>query len=133
MQDDAKTYTSPQLLSPDNHSLILVDQQYLVLITMRSHEVTQVVEAMALLAKGAKLFGVRTLLTTAHSETQKLVQQVQDVFADHVPIERTGLNAFEDERSRSTRIASRFPSPKELPIHVCLATNHQPPLRTFVA
>src|ERR1700679_3136865 len=65
--------------------------------------------------KGAKLFGVRTLLTTAHSETQKLVQQVQDVFADHVPIERTGLNAFEDERSRSTRIASRFPSPKELP------------------
>src|ERR1700729_2344290 len=114
MQDDAKTYTSPQLLSPDNHSLILVDQQYLVLITMRSHEVTQVVEAMTLLAKGAKLFGVRTLLTTAHSETQKLVQQVQDVFADHVPIERTGLNAFEDERSRSTRIASRFPSPKEL-------------------
>jgi len=31
MSDDAKTYTSPQLLSPDNHSLILVDQQYLVL------------------------------------------------------------------------------------------------------
>jgi len=74
MQDDAKTYSSPQLLSPDNHSLMLVDQQYLVLITMRSHEVTQVVEAMTLLAKGAKLFGVRTLLTTAHSETQKLVQ-----------------------------------------------------------
>jgi hypothetical protein len=98
MQDDAKTYTSPQLLSPDNHSLILVDQQYLVLITMHSHEVTQVVEAMTLLAKGAKLFGVRTLLTTAHSETQKLVQQVQDVFPDHLPIERTGLDAFEDER-----------------------------------
>jgi nicotinamidase-related amidase len=98
MPDDAKTYTSPQLLSPDNHSLILVDQQYLVLITMRSHEVTQVVETMTLLAKGAKLFGVRTLLTTAHSETQKLVQQVQDVFPDHEPIERTGLDAFEDER-----------------------------------
>jgi len=98
MPHDATTYTSPQLLSPDNHSLILVDQQYLVLITMRSHEGTQVVEKMALLAKGAKLFGVRTLLTTAHSETQKLVQQVQDAFPDHVPIERTGLDAFEDER-----------------------------------
>jgi hypothetical protein len=73
MPEDAKTYTTP-LLSPDNHSLILFDQQYLVLITMRSHEVTQVVEAMTLLAKSAKLFGVRTLLTTAHSETQKLIQ-----------------------------------------------------------
>jgi hypothetical protein len=41
MPDDAKTYTSTQLLSPDNHSLILVDQQYLVLITMRSHEVAR--------------------------------------------------------------------------------------------
>ena len=98
MADDAKTIISPQLLSPDNHSLMLVDQQYLVLITMRSHEVTQVVEAMTLVAKGAKLFGVRTLITTAHSETQKLVEQVQQVFPDHEPIERTGLNAFEDER-----------------------------------
>jgi hypothetical protein len=61
----------------------LVDQQYQVLITMRSHEATQVVERMTLLAKGAKLFGVRTLPTTAHSETQKLVKQVQDVFPDH--------------------------------------------------
>jgi nicotinamidase-related amidase len=98
MSADAKTYTSPQLLSPDNHSLMLVDQQMLVLITMRSHEVSQVIDAMTLVAKGAKLFGVRTLITTAHSETQKLVQQVQDVFPDHKPIERTGLNAFAEER-----------------------------------
>jgi hypothetical protein len=98
MVKDAKTFTSPSLLSPDNHSLMLVDQQYLVLITMRSHEVTQVIEAMTLLAKGAKLFGVRTLLTTAHSESQKLVKQVQDEFPDQTPIERTGLNAFDDER-----------------------------------
>ena len=98
MVDDAKTFTSPSLLSPDNHSLMLVDQQYLVLITMGSREVSQALEAMTLLAKGAKLFGVRTLLTTAHSETQKLVKQVQEVFADQTPIERTGLNAFEDER-----------------------------------
>jgi len=65
MTEDAKTFTSPSLLSPDNHSLMLVDQQYLVLITMRSHEVNQVIEAMTLLAKGAKLFGVRTLLTNS--------------------------------------------------------------------
>ena len=97
MPEEAKTYTSPQLLSPDNHSLMLVDQQMLVLITVRSHEVSQVVNAMTLVAEGAKLFGVRTLITTAHSETQKLVQQVQDVFPDHKPIERTGLNAFDEE------------------------------------
>ena len=97
MADVGKTFTSPSLLAPDNHSLMLVDQQYLVLITMRSHEVSQVLNTMTLLAKGAKLFKVRTLITTAHSETQKLVRQVQEVFPDHVPVERTSLNAFDSE------------------------------------
>jgi nicotinamidase-related amidase len=98
MPEEPKTYTSPHLLTPDNHSLLLVDQQMLMLVMMRSHEAPQVVDAMTLVAKGAKLFGVRTLLTTAHSETQKLVPQVQAVFPDHEPIERTVLNAFDDER-----------------------------------
>ena len=97
MDVEPRTYTSPSLVSPDNHSLMLVDQQYLVLILVRSHEVTQVLENMTLLAKGAKLFGVRTLLTTAHSESQQLVRQVREVFPDHEPIERTSLNAFDDE------------------------------------
>ena len=89
---------APSLLQPDNHALILIDLQYLQLLTMRSHDVTIVVNAMALLAKGAKLFGVRTLLTTAFAERQVLMKEVQAVFPDLTPIDRTTLNPFEDER-----------------------------------
>jgi nicotinamidase-related amidase len=98
MPEEPKTYTSPQLLTPDNHSLILVDQQYLQLILVRAHEVDRMLGKMALLAKGAKLFKVRTLITTAHSETQGLVRAVKEAFPDHTPIERTNLNAFSDEQ-----------------------------------
>src|ERR1700728_3794521 len=94
----AKKLISPNLLEPSNHALILIDQQYLQLLTMRSHDATIVVNAMALLAKGAKLFGVKTLLTTAFAERQALIKEVQAVFPEQTPIDRTTLNAFEDER-----------------------------------
>jgi nicotinamidase-related amidase len=68
-------HIAPSLLEPHNHALILIDQQYLQLLTMRSHDATIVVNAMALLAKGAKLFGVKTLLTTAFAERQAPVKE----------------------------------------------------------
>jgi hypothetical protein len=38
---------APSLLEPHNHALILIDQQYLQLLTMRSYDATIVVNAMA--------------------------------------------------------------------------------------
>lgn len=93
-----KTIIGPSLLDSSNHAMMLIDQQYLQLLTMRSHDATIVTNAMALLAKGAKLFGVKTLLTTAFAERQALIKDVQAVFPDHTPIDRTTLNAFEDPR-----------------------------------
>jgi hypothetical protein len=93
-----KTYITPSLLQPDNHAPILIDQQYLQLLTMRSHDATLAVNATALLAKGAKLFGVKTLLATAFSNRQALIKDVQSVFSEQKPIDRTTLNAFENER-----------------------------------
>jgi nicotinamidase-related amidase len=94
----AKKIIAPSLLDPSNHAMILIDQQYLQLLCMRSHDATIVVNAMTLLAKGAKLFGVRTLLTTACAVGRALVREVQDVFPEQEPIDRTTLNVFEDER-----------------------------------
>jgi len=94
----AKKIIAPSLLDPTNHALILIDQQYLQLLTMRSHDTTIVINATTLLAKGAKLFGVRTLLTTAFASRHALVKEVQEVFPEQEPIDRTTLNAFEDER-----------------------------------
>jgi nicotinamidase-related amidase len=93
-----KTYIARSLLQPDNHALLLFDQQYLQLLTMRSHDATLAVHATALLAKGANLLGVKTLLTTAFSSVQALIKDVQSVFSEQTPIDRTTLNAFEDER-----------------------------------
>jgi nicotinamidase-related amidase len=94
----AKKIISPSLLDPTNHALMLIDQQYFQLLTMRSHDATTVVNATMVLAKGAKLFGVKTLLTTAFVNRQALLKEVSEVFPGQEPIDRTTLNAFEDER-----------------------------------
>jgi nicotinamidase-related amidase len=94
----AKTIIAPSLLDPTNHALILIDQQYLRLLTVRSRDEAIMINAATLLAKGAKLFGVRTLLTTVVAARQALMREIQEVFPQQVPIDRTTLNAFEDER-----------------------------------
>jgi hypothetical protein len=48
-----------------------------------------------LLAKGAKLLKVPTLLTTGLRKIQGLVHEVQAVFPEQWPIDRTNLNAFD--------------------------------------
>jgi nicotinamidase-related amidase len=86
------------LLTPENHSLILIDHQYLQLLSVRSHSVEEVVSNAVIVAKGAKIFSVPTLFTTAFAERQDLVKEIQAVDPDQVPIDRTGLNAWDDER-----------------------------------
>jgi nicotinamidase-related amidase len=92
------TYIAPSLLRPDDHAVIMIDHQYLQLLTERSRDVTILVNAAVAMAKTATLFGVPTLLTTAFAERQPLIKQIQDLFPEQKPIDRMGLNAFEDER-----------------------------------
>lgn len=94
----SKTIIADSLLNPTNHALLLIDHQYLQLLSERSHDVTILVNAAVAVAKTAKLFGVPTLLTTAFAKRQPLIKQLQDIFPDQQPIDRTGLNAFEDAR-----------------------------------
>ena len=86
------------LLTPDDHSLLLIDHQYLQLLALRSHTSEAVVNNTTFLAKAAKLFKVPTLLTTAFAERQELFQEVQAVFPDQKPIDRSGLNSWDDPR-----------------------------------
>jgi nicotinamidase-related amidase len=91
---------SDPLLAADNHALLLIDHQYLQLLAVRSHPNDVVVINTTMLAKAAKIFGVPTLLTTAFAERQELVQEVQAIFPDQKPIDRTTLNSWEDQRVR---------------------------------
>ena len=92
--------TDDTLLTADNHALLLIDHQYLQLLAVRSHPNDTVVRNTVMLAKGAKIFNVPTLFTTAFAERQALIKEIQAVHPDQTPIDRTGLNAWDDERVR---------------------------------
>jgi nicotinamidase-related amidase len=87
-----------KLLTPDNHALLLIDHQYLQLLTLRSHDASQVIGYVQAVAKASKIFKVPTLLTTAFAERQDLIREVQDLYPNQKPIDRTTLNTWEDPR-----------------------------------
>lgn len=86
------------LLTPDNHALLLIDHQYLQLLSVRSHSAEEVVSNAVLTARAAQIFDVPTLFTTAFAERQELIKTIQAVHPQQVPIDRTGLNSWDDER-----------------------------------
>lgn len=86
------------LLTPDNSALLMIDHQYLQLLTVRSHPIETIANNAAFLAKAAKAFNIPTLFTTAFAEKQELIQALQAVHPEQVPIDRTGLNAWDDQR-----------------------------------
>ena len=92
--------TDDTLITGDNHALLLIDHQYLQLLAARSHPNDTIVRNTIMLAKGAKIFNVPTLFTTAFAERQALIEEIQAVHPDQTPIDRTGLNSWDDERVR---------------------------------
>ena len=87
------------LLNPDNHVLVLIDHQPAQVAVTGSHDRTLLINNVVGLAKFAKIFGIPTLLTTVvEALGGKLLQPIQDVFPDQVPIDRTTLNSWEDPR-----------------------------------
>jgi nicotinamidase-related amidase len=87
------------LLTPQNSVLLLIDHQPFQFANLHSHEPTLIVNNVAGLAKTAKGFQVPTILTTVVEERGGLlIKDVQDVFPDQKPINRTFINAWEDKR-----------------------------------
>ena len=86
------------LLTPDNHALVLIDHQYPQLLSVTSHQPSTVSHNVTALAKAAKVFNVPTLLTTGVAKHQPLLKELQAVFPDQKPIDRTGLNSWDDQR-----------------------------------
>jgi nicotinamidase-related amidase len=87
------------LLTPDNCALILIDHQPFQFAGLRSHDTQTIINNVVGLAKSAKLFGVPTLLTTVVEERGGyILKQLQDVFPEQKPINRTFINTWEDAR-----------------------------------
>ena len=87
------------LLTPENCVLLLIDHQPFQFAGLRSHDTQTIINNVVGLAKGAKIFGVPTLLTTVlERQGGHLLKQLQDVFPDQKPIDRTFINTWEDKR-----------------------------------
>ena len=87
------------LLTPENCALLLIDHQPSQLANVNSHEPTMVINNVTGLAKIAKAYGVPTILTTINAQRGGAIfQQVQAVFPDQKPIDRSFINSWEDRR-----------------------------------
>jgi len=87
------------LLTPENCVLLLIDHQPFQLANVNSHEPTMVINNVTGLAKTAKAYGIPTILTTVTEERGGVIfKQIQAVFPDQKPINRTFINAWEDRR-----------------------------------
>ena len=87
------------LLTPENCALLLIDHQPFQLANVNSHEPTMVINNVTALAKTAKAYGIPTILTTVNEDRGGVIfKQVQAVFPDQKPINRTFINAWQDRR-----------------------------------
>src|SRR5712671_3339204 len=87
------------LLTPENCAVLLIDHQPFQLANVNSHDPTIVIHNVTALAKTAQAFGIPTVLTTVNEDRGgSLFKQLQAVFPDQKPINRTFINAWEDRR-----------------------------------
>jgi len=87
------------LLTPENCVLLLIDHQPFQLANVNSHEPTMVINNVTALARTAKAYGIPAILTTVNEERGGAIfKQVQAVFPDQKPIDRTFINSWEDRR-----------------------------------
>ena len=87
------------LLTPERSVLLLIDHQPFQFSNLHSHDPTLIINNVVGLAKAAKAFKVQTILTTVTEERGGyLLNGIQDVFPTQQPINRTFINAWEDQR-----------------------------------
>ncbi len=88
------------LLTPTNHTVILIDHQPQMAFATRSIDIQELRNNVTGLAKAAKVFNVPTILTTVaeKSFSGPIFPEIQAVFPEQKPIDRTTMNTWEDDR-----------------------------------
>ena len=85
------------LLRPEDSIVVLIDHQPYQFTNLNSHDPSTIVNNVVGLAKGAKVFNVPCILTTVIEERGGyLIKQLQDVYPDQKPINRTFINTWQD-------------------------------------
>jgi len=88
------------LLTPDNCMLAMVDLQGQMLFGVSNFDRQTIINNNVMLAKAAKVFGVPTIISTVETKSfsGNTWPQVLSIFPDHTPIERSSMNAWDDEK-----------------------------------
>ena len=85
------------LLRPEDSVVVLIDHQPFQFTNLNSHDPTMIINNVIGLAKAAKVFNVPTILTTVIEERGGyILKQLQDLFPEQKPINRTFINTWED-------------------------------------
>jgi nicotinamidase-related amidase len=86
------------LLTPNESVVALIDYQPQMFMGAASHERQAVLNNAVVLAKAARLFEVPVILTTLNAKTFSgdLAPEIQDIFPEQTPIDRTTMNSWED-------------------------------------
>src|ERR1700680_197009 len=87
------------LLTPDNCVLTLIDLQPQMLFGVANFDRQAIINNNVALAKAARVFGVPVVLSTVETRSfsGNMWPQVQAVFPNQLPIERTTMNSWDDK------------------------------------
>jgi len=99
MSINATAKPAKSLLSPHDHTLVLIDHQSEMAFNVKSIDVTNLRTNTAILANTAKGFKVPTIISTISKDSfaGPLFEEITDVFPDAEVTDRTTSNAWEDE------------------------------------
>lgn len=88
----------PQLLTPTDHTLILIDYQSQMAFATRSIDIVELRNNAALVAKAAAGFGVSTILTTVAEKTFSgpVFPELLEALPEAAALDRTSMNTWED-------------------------------------
>jgi nicotinamidase-related amidase len=88
------------LLTPQNSTLIIIDYQPVQVTSIASMDRRALVTNVVSVAKAAKLYNLPIVLSTVNVKTGRnapTIHQVQEILPDVDALDRTTINAWEDE------------------------------------
>ena len=96
------------MITPENSALVLIDFQPAMYQGIESHDRLSVFNNVQILAKGAKLFGLPTVLSTVAKDSFSgpFMPEVTDLFPDQDIVDRTSINSWLDPSFRQAVAAT---------------------------
>ena len=98
MTDIAFAKPGAQLISPHDHTLIMIDFQSQMAFATHSIDAVTLRSNAALVANAAVGFGVSTILTTVAEKafSGPMFDEIKDAFPNQAMLDRTSMNTWED-------------------------------------